>query len=350
MARARSGATFRKIATPLLKSDIRDGIDCRDLPYDDGEVDCVVLDPPYMHTPGGTAHTSHTAFEHHYRNNGTGNRTVKKYHEAVLALYEEAGKEAFRVLRDRGVLIVKCQDEVCSNRQRFAHVEIMKFLRADRVHRRGPVRGRTAEPAGSESNGPANPCPEESLIFPSVLEADDGPEDLGRAGMNAVDLLVEIIREHSPEDIWRDSPFIRYRALGNTNRGEIGEEFVRRYLAAHGIKTGNGGRTARTDVRIEGLYFEVKTASLGANGTFQFNHVRLDRQYDYLLCLGICPERVVFNMWRKGAVAENRAGTLVRMAEGQAVTYKLTKKLADMEVIERLPGRIQTVLASAEEA
>ena len=110
----------------VLATDIQTGIDCRDLPYDDGEIDCVVLDPPYMHTPGGSAHTVHTAFERHYRNNGTGNKTKKKYHEAVLSLYEDAAKEAHRVLRDRGVLIVKCQDEVCSNRQRFTHVEIMR--------------------------------------------------------------------------------------------------------------------------------------------------------------------------------------------------------------------------------
>lgn len=109
----------------LLASDIQDGIDCRDLPYGDGEIDCVVLDPPYMHSPGGTAHTSHTAFEDHYRNNKSKNRTGRKYHDAVLALYYEAGRESYRVLRDGGVLIVKCQDEVCSNRQRFTHVEIM---------------------------------------------------------------------------------------------------------------------------------------------------------------------------------------------------------------------------------
>jgi hypothetical protein len=128
--------------------------------------------------------------------------------------------------------------------------------------------------------------------------------------------------------------------LGNTNRGEIGEEFIRRFLDQHEIRVGNGGRTSRTDLRIADLRFEVKTASLGANGTFQFNHVRLDRQYDYLLCLGICPHQVVFNMWRKGVVAENRAGTLVRMAEGQAVTYKLTKKLDDMQNIADLPSSI----------
>ena len=110
----------------VLGTDIQNGVDCRELPYPDGEIDCVVLDPPYMHSPGGTAHRSQSAFEKHYRNNGTGNRTTKKYHDAVLALYEEAGVEAHRVLRDRGVFIVKCQDEVCSNRQRFTHVEIMQ--------------------------------------------------------------------------------------------------------------------------------------------------------------------------------------------------------------------------------
>ena len=110
----------------LYASDIQDGTDCRNLPYEDESIDCVVLDPPYMHTPGGTAHTRHTAFEEHYRNNRSGNRTGSKYHEAVLSLYQEAGQEAYRVLGGRGVLIVKCQDEVCSNRQRFTHVEILQ--------------------------------------------------------------------------------------------------------------------------------------------------------------------------------------------------------------------------------
>ena len=110
----------------LLATDLQTGVDCRELPYEDGEIDCVVFDPPYMHTPGGTAHSTHQPFERYYKNNDTGNRTKAKYHEAVLALYEDGGKEAYRVLRPRGVLIVKCQDEVCSNRQRFTHVEIIQ--------------------------------------------------------------------------------------------------------------------------------------------------------------------------------------------------------------------------------
>ena len=113
----------------LLATDIQTGVDCRDLPYGDGEIDCVVFDPPYMHSPGGTAHTVHTPFEDYYRNNGNGNQTRSKYHQAVLDLYRGGGVEAYRVLRDNGVFIVKCQDEVCSNRQRFTHVEIMEAYR-----------------------------------------------------------------------------------------------------------------------------------------------------------------------------------------------------------------------------
>ena len=107
-------------------TDLLTGTDCRDLPYVDGEIDCVVLDPPYMHSPGGSAYGASSGFERHYRNNGSGNQTGSKYHEAVLDLYVAAGLEAKRVLRDRGVLIVKCQDEVCSNRQRLTHVEIIQ--------------------------------------------------------------------------------------------------------------------------------------------------------------------------------------------------------------------------------
>ncbi len=157
------------------------------------------------------------------------------------------------------------------------------------------------------------------------------------AAINPVDLLVEIIKEHSPKDIWQGSPLMGYRRLGNTNRGEIGEEFIRRYLEAARISvSAKGNRTSLTDMLIGSHRFEIKTASLGANSTFQFNHLRMDRRYEYLLCLGICPHEIVFNAWRKGDVAEEKAGRLVRMAEGQAVTSKLTKRLSDMMPISAL--------------
>ncbi len=108
----------------LRPSDLATGVDCRELPYADQSVDCVILDPPYMHTPGGTAHNGHQNYEAYYRNNAT-NGSARKYHEAVLDLYFAASREAHRVLRPKGVLIAKCQDEVCANKQRLTHVELI---------------------------------------------------------------------------------------------------------------------------------------------------------------------------------------------------------------------------------
>src|SRR6266478_6608764 len=111
----------------LRATDLKDGVDCRKLPYGDVSFDCVVFDPPYMHTPGGTAHQNHQNFEQYYFNNGTENG-AKKYHEAVLDLYFRGAREAHRILKAEGIYIVKCQDEVCANQQRLTHVEIINEL------------------------------------------------------------------------------------------------------------------------------------------------------------------------------------------------------------------------------
>lgn len=118
---------IRRSDYTLLATDLMDGVDCRKLPYADASIDCVVFDPPYMHTPGGTAHAGHQNYEKYYRNNIAAS-TEKKYHEAVLDLYFTAATEAKRVLRDNGIYIVKCADEVCANRQRLTHVEIINEL------------------------------------------------------------------------------------------------------------------------------------------------------------------------------------------------------------------------------
>jgi tRNA G10 N-methylase Trm11 len=112
----------------LLASDLKTGVDCRALPYEDASLDAVVFDPPYMHTPGGTAHNGHQNFETYYRNNNGSAASGRKYHEAVLDLYFAAADEAWRVLRPEGVYVLKCQDEVCANRQRLTHVEIVNHL------------------------------------------------------------------------------------------------------------------------------------------------------------------------------------------------------------------------------
>jgi tRNA G10 N-methylase Trm11 len=115
----------------LLSSDIATGIDCRDLPYDDESLDAIVIDPPYMegllrnnktHKAGSG---SHSAFREYYSNGDEVSHDGPKWHGAVTDLYYKAGKEAIRVLKEKGVAIVKCQDEVSANRQWLTHVEII---------------------------------------------------------------------------------------------------------------------------------------------------------------------------------------------------------------------------------
>lgn len=113
-------------------SDISDGTDCRNLPYKRGTFDCVVFDPPYMEgffRNNGTTRAgagTHNTFRDHYSNGHESPKSAgRKWHGAVVDLYEEGGREAYRVLKDKGVFIVKCQDEVSANRQNLTHVEII---------------------------------------------------------------------------------------------------------------------------------------------------------------------------------------------------------------------------------
>lgn len=123
------GVFWRNIADDayeLTATDLSTGVDCTDLPYEDRSYDAIVFDPPYMHTPGGTAHVNHQNYEGYYGNNRA--NSSAKYHEAVLELYYAGAKEAWRVLKTGGVYIVKCQDEVCANQQRLTHVELINEL------------------------------------------------------------------------------------------------------------------------------------------------------------------------------------------------------------------------------
>ncbi len=117
----------------LLPTDIQTGVDCRKLPYDDHYLDCVVLDPPYMEglfrkkTNHMAGSGSYAAFRSSYSNSKATpyEEGAPKWHAAVTDLYFRAGAEAYRVLRKKGILIVKCQDEVSANKQRLTHIEII---------------------------------------------------------------------------------------------------------------------------------------------------------------------------------------------------------------------------------
>jgi len=100
-------------------SDLLTGVDFLDLPYEDRSIDCLTLDPPYMH--GGK--TVHKNIDACYQN-----ASVTYGHGSIIRLYAGGILEAARVLRKRGVLILKCQDETEGNKQRLSHVELIQLV------------------------------------------------------------------------------------------------------------------------------------------------------------------------------------------------------------------------------
>jgi ParB family transcriptional regulator, chromosome partitioning protein len=107
-----------------LVSDIKPGfnvdarIDFRSLPYRDGSVDVVMLDPPYL--SGGD-----TVVGHINKQYSCDSRTS---HQGIIRRYAAGIVESARVLKKNGKLFVKCQDETVSGKQHFSHIELIRLL------------------------------------------------------------------------------------------------------------------------------------------------------------------------------------------------------------------------------
>ncbi len=84
--------------------------DFRKLPYGNHSLNIVVFDPPYTHDPGKMF------FERNYQNRAT---TRGFRHANIIDLYRDGMTEAHRVLKPKGLLLVKCKDEIESSKQQM---------------------------------------------------------------------------------------------------------------------------------------------------------------------------------------------------------------------------------------
>ncbi len=113
---------YRFLASDLLpRRDKRMTVtacDFRALPYAAGTIDVLVLDPPYIHSPGkGMLAT---------RYNGLATTDMISYAD-IIRLYRDGMTEAARVLRDGGQLWVKCKDTLASEHQRWSHITLQQI-------------------------------------------------------------------------------------------------------------------------------------------------------------------------------------------------------------------------------
>lgn len=159
-----------------------------------------------------------------------------------------------------------------------------------------------------------------------------------------LDLLLQIAKEKTKLGKWDNQPLQLIKVMANSTKGDLAETFAIEYSKALGFDVGDKiSRLGDYDAKINGMTFEVKMATEDISGNFQFNHIRYDYKYDWILCLGITPNNILFDIWSKSDLATNKAGTLVSMGRGQNSSFKLTKPRKSLHPITEFKAKIQSL-------
>jgi len=163
--------------------------------------------------------------------------------------------------------------------------------------------------------------------------------------INPLALLIKIAKEKHVDKKWTDKPLYLIKILANSSKGDLAEAFVMKYCKELGFKVED--KTTRLgdyDLVINGKKFEVKMATEDLTGNFQFNHIRYDYKYDWVICLGVSPDAILFEIYSKGDVATGKAGNLVSMGRGQNSSFKLTKPKNTLIPIRKFKEKLKTCL------
>lgn len=99
----------------IVGSDIKIGIDFRNLPYKNESFKHSVIDPPYARI------TNLKGMVDCY------NTTRFTTHSEILQLYQEGLAELYRIIKSKGMILCKCQDEIYGGKQYWTHIEIFNI-------------------------------------------------------------------------------------------------------------------------------------------------------------------------------------------------------------------------------
>lgn len=123
----------------------------------------------------------------------------------------------------------------------------------------------------------------------------------------ALRILERLLKSMGIAAKWDGARFRNIKMVGATNVGQVGEQFAVEMLCEAGYEAEqNPQKRGEWDIRANGRTMEVKCASEDTNGGFQFNGVRYDTKYDFLLVVGISPESIHFRFYKRRELMERR--------------------------------------------
>jgi hypothetical protein len=170
-------------------------------------------------------------------------------------------------------------------------------------------------------------------------------------------ILQQIIeRKYKELNLGRDydARFSKIRYFEGNAIGQIGEDFAKHIIREFTEIEHNGIIHNEYDIKTKsGLLIEVKTARKGSkNNTFQFNGINPRYNYNYLFCLGICEDAIVFRIFEKNEISYHHRDRkfyikqgdfekqLVQMNPDNQINYKLTLNLRDLYDISFLSEKL----------
>lgn len=130
-------------------------------------------------------------------------------------------------------------------------------------------------------------------------------------------------------DRWKNSKYECIKTASTTAKGKFGEVFTTTLLNGIGIESTvvNGGK-GDFDIELTdlGITFEHKLATIDTNDYFQINAIDKNKNYDYVFCLGITPNKMVFDIIPKSWLKKHLTTNMTKAKGG----YKLMRRLDSM--------------------
>lgn len=166
-------------------------------------------------------------------------------------------------------------------------------------------------------------------------------------------LFKSVIEKHSNDKKWAVGRLSGIKTLSNTKVGAVGQDFIEELCGTLKIpivfpinKLNKRLSQSPWDIKLHDITFELKTATEDTSGKFQFNHIRYHRDYQAVLCLGVSPDELLFNIYSKADIATGKAGKLVSMEKGANASYKLTKAKHELFHLDSFEKRLREFIAS----
>lgn len=160
-------------------------------------------------------------------------------------------------------------------------------------------------------------------------------------------LFINSLEKYPNSSKWFSGDFIGIKTVSNTNVGNVGEDFILNYCKLLGLSAEKSPNRTSWDIKINGITYELKTATEDVHGKFQFNHFRTHRQYEAAICLGVSPNEIKFDVLTK---AELLKKPLVSMEKNANASFKWTRAKKDLIDITKFKEMIEEFTEEYEES